>query len=93
MKMSKEEKELELRVGEVLHYLWDPCGVRDEPAARDEYETYIPMVLKEVLQGDSLIVAKKLAEIESKWMSAVSKESKLIEVGRVLVAHKEWVLG
>ena len=47
--MSKEmpqryEQELLTRVNEVLHYIWDPIGVRGEPNARDEYDSYVPGV-------------------------------------------------
>jgi hypothetical protein len=38
------EDELHTRVNEVLHYIWDPIGVRGEPNARDEYDTYVPQV-------------------------------------------------
>jgi hypothetical protein len=38
------EQELLTRVNEVLHYIWDPIGVRGEPNARDEYDSYVPGV-------------------------------------------------
>jgi hypothetical protein len=41
---SKYERELHIRVNEVLHYIWDPIGVRGEPMARDEYDSYVPQV-------------------------------------------------
>ena len=41
-KSSREEIELYKRVDEVLHYLWDPIGVAEEPWARDEYYSYLP---------------------------------------------------
>ena len=47
---SKYGKELHLRVSEVLHYTWDPIGVRGEPNARDEYDSYVPEVCL-LLQG------------------------------------------
>jgi hypothetical protein len=34
------------RVGEVLHYIWDPIGVSDQPYARDEYDSYVPEVVR-----------------------------------------------
>jgi len=40
----KYEDELRTRVNEVLHYIWDPIGVRGEPNARDEYDAYVPRV-------------------------------------------------
>jgi hypothetical protein len=43
---SRQDDELRTRVDEVLHYLWDPIGVRDIPAARDEYSSYVGHVCK-----------------------------------------------
>jgi len=42
--LTPEQNELYQRVGEVLHYLWDPIGVSDVPEARDEYDSYVPQV-------------------------------------------------
>ncbi len=39
------ERELTSRISEVLHYTWDPIGVRGDPHARDEYDSYVPDVL------------------------------------------------
>jgi hypothetical protein len=33
--LSHFEKDLQTRVNEVLHYIWDPIGMRGEPFARD----------------------------------------------------------
>jgi hypothetical protein len=41
---QRYEQELLTRVNEVLHYIWDPIGVRGEPNARDEYDSYVPEV-------------------------------------------------
>jgi hypothetical protein len=49
---SRDANELYRRVDEVLHYLWDPIGVSGIPAARDEYETYVPQVF-ELLNDDA----------------------------------------
>jgi hypothetical protein len=40
----KYEDEPHSRINEVLHYIWDPIGVRGEPNARDEYDSYVPHV-------------------------------------------------
>ncbi|MFL9946940.1 hypothetical protein PQR68_13240 [Paraburkholderia agricolaris] len=36
---------------EVLYYLWDPIGVATSPAARDEYQMYLPTVLTMLQDG------------------------------------------
>ena len=38
------------RVGEVLHYVWDPIGVSGIPQARDEYDIYVASVVN-LLEG------------------------------------------
>ena len=38
--MDHNEKQLLIRIDEVLHYLWDPIGISDTPEARDEYYDY-----------------------------------------------------
>ena len=48
---SSYEKELQMRVNEVLHYIWDPIGVRGEPRARDEYDSYVPEVYSLLQKG------------------------------------------
>jgi hypothetical protein len=48
---GKYEKELHMRVNEVLHYIWDPIGVRGEPRARDEYDSYVPEVYSLLQSG------------------------------------------
>lgn len=45
--------ELALRIGEVLHYLWDPIGVRGTVTARDEYDMYVPQVIAQMLRDES----------------------------------------
>ena len=44
-KTASPELELCRRVDEVLYYAWDPIGVSRCPAARDEYQAYLPKVL------------------------------------------------
>ncbi len=43
-KWTKIELELYRRVDEVLYYVWAPIGVAHSPAARDEYQGYLPKV-------------------------------------------------
>ncbi len=59
MGLSAQERAFRRRVDEVLHYLWDPLRVAGVPQARDEYESYVPEVVKLLRQdndssGDAL---------------------------------------
>lgn len=49
--LSKEQRLLLSRVDEVLHYLWDPIGVRGVPQARDEYSSYAGHVFSLIHHG------------------------------------------
>ena len=51
-KSSRYEDELRARISEVLHYVWDPIGVRGEPNARDEYDAYVPQIYS-LLQSEA----------------------------------------
>jgi len=66
---GKYEKELHMRVNEVLHYIWDPIGVRGEPRARDEYDSYVPEIYS-LLQGGAAAeqIAAHLDEIATERM-------------------------
>ena len=45
----KERGEGELRV--LLMTAWDPIGVKDEPLAADEYDSYIPPLARKLREG------------------------------------------
>ncbi|MCG5234301.1 hypothetical protein [Xanthobacter oligotrophicus] len=52
-------------VGEILLDHWDPIGVAGEAAARDEYESYVPVVAGLVAAGASVdVLAARLLRIE-----------------------------
>ena len=50
-KLADIELELYRRVDEVLYYVWDPIGVATSPAARDEYQGYLPTVFTMLQEG------------------------------------------
>jgi len=69
-KLADDELELYRRVDEVLFYVWDPVGVANSPAARDEYYGYLPMVFS-MLQDEGAnasIIAAYLDTIASERM-------------------------
>ncbi len=40
-----------LRIREVLLDVWDPIGIKDEPNAQDEYDSYVGPVLSLLSSG------------------------------------------
>jgi len=66
---TQEGKALYQRVDEVLHYLWDPIGVSGIPAARNEYQSYVPIVFALLNENASMEqIAGYLNEIVTKQM-------------------------
>jgi hypothetical protein len=75
---TEKERELFLRIDEVLHYVWDPIGVSRVPPARDEYSSYVPQVFSLVMKGaDAVSIANHLASIAQDSMGlSVTENSK-----------------
>lgn len=91
--MSQPARELELhrRVDEVLHYLWDPIRVAGVPQARDEYDTYVPEVVKLLLQdhdGSGHAVAAYLRWVATEHMGVGCDDEHDREVIDVLLEWK-----
>ena len=51
MEMMPPDDELFRRVDEVAHYIWDPIGISESPAARDEYRAYLTAIFGRVKAG------------------------------------------
>ena len=68
-KLPPDQMALYRRTDEVLHYLWDPCGVSDAPEARDEYYSYLPHVFSLLTGGASTLeIADYLTSIATQRM-------------------------
>lgn len=84
-----------IRANEILHYLWDPIGVSGVPQARDEYDSYVPMIVEMVFEDKgSESIATHLRDIESARMGLnVTEKSKerATEVAESLVEHYKWL--
>ena len=89
---SLKETELYRRTDEVLHYLWDPCGISDTPQARDEYYGYLPSVYSLLHQGaDAAKIASLLTKIEGKHMGLSGNTDRNQRVGQLLVEWREHI--
>ena len=50
--MDKSQiQKLEAQVSEILWEAWDPIGLNDDLAQRDEYEDYVAAVVEQVIRG------------------------------------------
>ena len=81
--------ELERRVDEVLYYIWDPFGLKDEPFARAEYRMYVPEVLND-LESDKTPeeIMNLLIDIVENRMGLTIKHELALTVSRLLLRHK-----
>jgi len=92
-KLSAKEKELYRRTDEVLHYLWDPIGVSDIPQARDEYYSYLPRVFARLIEdAKDHEIASYLTKVEEGSMGLTPNKEKALEVARILIESKEWII-
>ncbi|WP_176046558.1 hypothetical protein [Burkholderia sp. BCC1644] len=93
-KLSDSELELYRRVDEVLHYVWDPIGVATSPAARDEYQGYLPRVfamLREEMDAAHLATYLDSVATESMGLNANPEHSK--RVAELLLNWKTEIYG
>jgi len=89
-KLSPKDLELYQRTDEVLHYLWDPCGVSDAPEARDEYFGYLPVVFNLLKNGaEADAIAKYLFSVETERMGATGNLDSLQKIDWLLVSWRE----
>ena len=89
-KLPPEDLELYHKVDEVLHDVWDPCGVSHAPQARDEYQGYLPSIFGLLKRGaDASAIVNHLAEIERDRMGMRGDVSALMPVAELLVEWRE----
>jgi hypothetical protein len=90
--MTPADKELYQRVDEVLHYIWDPIGVSDAPAARDEYHSYLPHVFSLLkTNADAEHIATYLFEVSTRQMGLPGNRTKDLQVAELLLDWKDTI--
>lgn len=88
-KLSRQDEELYRRTDEVLHYLWDPCGISGAPQARDEYYGYLPEIFNLLKQGaDAIALSRHLSSIESDRMGMSGAQDRHVKIGEILVGWR-----
>lgn len=89
--MKESEKNLYRATDEILFYLWDPIGVKDIPAARDEYHSYLPNVFK-LLVSDAKYheIAAYLCKIEASSMGLGANKPHAMNIANLLLEAKEF---
>ncbi len=83
------------RADEILQYVWDPIGVGHMAEARDEYGSYVPQVVRLLLEEKSQQeLVRYLHEIESVHMGLSQTDATLAHTKKTadtLIAHFQWL--
>ncbi len=92
IKLSPKDAALYEAVDEVLHYIWDPIGVREIPQARDEYHSYLPQVFALLRDGGSAkSIADYLGKITRETMGLSGNAKNDLDTATILINCKEAV--
>ena len=85
-----DDKELTRRVDELLYYVWDPIGVANEPYARGEYASYVPMVRQFVERNDEIRpISSYLATVVRDQMGLSPNNEQCDFTAELLLKHKQ----
>ena len=88
------EDELYIRIGEVMHYFWDPIGIAGIPAIRDEYDSYVPKAYEMVVAGKSeKVIAAYLMDVENEWIGLPRRPIEAAEAAAIMMDWKRWLRG
>jgi len=92
-KLNEQEKKLYRQVDEVLHYMWDPIGVRGIAQARDEYYSYLPQVFSRLINNGSVEdIASYLVSVERDSMGLTPDKENASKIADVLQGLKEAII-
>jgi hypothetical protein len=92
-KLSPKEQALYRQTDEILHYLWDPIGVKGIPQARDEYYSYLPRVFSQLIgESKDHEIAAYLIKVEEDSMGLTPKKEKALKIAKILIETKEWII-
>ena len=87
--VAPKDVELFSRVDEVIHYVWDPIGVAEEPWARDEYNSYLSQIFELTRDAvDVQDIAAFLNEIATERMGLNPNMQHCLKVAGLLLDWK-----
>ena len=87
---SDQEKEYYKRIDEVVHYIWDPIGICDEPNARDEYYGYLPGIHKATMDGCTAeTMSHLLQEIVYTKMGLKPNLDRCLRASKAIISWKQ----
>ncbi len=83
------------RVSEILYYVWDPIGVLPAAGARDEYDAYVPTVVRllyEEKEREEII--RYLLDLQTGHMGmnlTDDARARAAHAVQVLIEHNAWI--
>lgn len=81
--MNKQYKELYKKIDEILWNNWDPIGVNDIEAIRNEYKSYVPYIVNLKVRGADIIkITNHLFQLESVTMGMVGSKDRCKEIAQ-----------
>lgn len=87
LKPVADQSALWKKIDKVLWEDWDPIGVNDYGGPDDEYRSYVPSILKLLMEGQSIdMIAQKLDEHASISMGLIPDKIHSKEVAGKLIA-------
>ncbi|MDH5543944.1 MAG: hypothetical protein OEZ43_00030 [Gammaproteobacteria bacterium] len=90
-KMLPQDAELFRRVEEIVHYVWDPIGVRGIPEARDEYYSYMTAIYGRVKSGNIEDIVEYLRWAESENMGLSFEKERAFDVANLMLRWKSYI--
>jgi hypothetical protein len=86
---KRHYRELYSKVSRALWEDWDPIGVNYNPQASDEYESYVPQVVRAILQATSHVeIVDMLVSFETDNMGLSGISPKTESVAKTLFSWK-----
>jgi hypothetical protein len=88
--------QLAMMISETLFYHWDPIGVNLNSDMRDEYDDYVPEVLRMTLlcqEGDEDQLADELEEMMARCIGLDRSREVNLRTANYLIESKDSVLG
>ena len=96
MSKRQRQKELELfkQCDEILYYVWDPIGCDGNPAARDEYSSYVKRTVELLLAEKSEEeLANHLLQLQMQHMGMKPDPERAEKAADLLVGSYKWIFG
>jgi hypothetical protein len=88
-KRSATQLKLYDAIDDILRRDWDPIGIGSFVEVRNEYETYLPQIVRLALSGDRVKIADYLFQIATYRMGLTTQPNEHLAIADKILAAKE----